>query len=258
MRALLRPIGLVMAVALLHATAGVAPARAATPADAPATGIPWEKDFKSAARRAHESGRPVLVDFWAAWCHWCHKLDETTYRDPAVVELSRAFVAVKVDTEGGIAEGELMARYGVQTLPTIGFLSPSGRLFLRRTAYEEPEEFRATLSQARDLVREVAAFEAALARQAKDPEALAGLGALLADRELYTESLDLLRAARKADQRRPVKERKRTRRALALGEYARGKPADAAKLLAEALALQPADPEEDAAARQALAALPPR
>jgi thiol-disulfide isomerase/thioredoxin len=246
------------ALVVVLVLASAASALAAPPADPAAGGIAWEKDFKSATRRARESGKPVLVDFWADWCHWCHKLDETTYRDAAVVDLASAFVPVKVNTEANLAAAELTATYGVETLPTIAFLSPSGRLFLRRTAYEEPEEFRATLTQARDLVREVTAFEAALARQAKDPAALAGLGALLVDRELYAESLDLLRAARKTDQKRPVKERKHTRRALALAEYARGKPADAEKLLREALALQPPDPDEDAAATQALASLPAR
>jgi thiol-disulfide isomerase/thioredoxin len=225
----------------------------------PATaGIAWGTDFKAALRQARESGRPVLVDFWAEWCVWCHKLDATTYRDAAVIDLAGAFVPVKVDTEGSLERAEIAARYGAQALPTIAFLSPAGRLFLRRTAYEEPEAFRATLKQARELAGPVAAFEAALARREKDPEALAGLGALLAEQGLFAESLDPLRNARKADQGRPAAERKRTRRALALAEAARGKRGEADKLLAEALALEPADPDADAAARQALAALPGR
>jgi thiol-disulfide isomerase/thioredoxin len=218
-------------------------------------GIPWARDVKAALKQARESGQPVLVDFWAEWCQWCHKLDATTYQDAEVVALARAFVPVKVNTEGSLAEAELAAQSGVETLPTIGFLSPAGRLFLRRTTYEEPEAFRATLKEARDLARKVSAYEAVLARQPKDPEALAGLGALLAERTLFAESRDLLRRARSGDQARPVQERKRTRRALALVESARGKRGDAEKLLQEALALAPADPAEDAAARQALADL---
>jgi thioredoxin-like negative regulator of GroEL len=224
------------------------PALATGSAEPAGNGIAWEKDFKAAMRRARESGKPVLVDFWADWCHWCHKLDQTTYRDTAVVGLAGAFVPVKVNAEGSSAEVELTTKYGVQTLPTIGFVSPGGRLFLRRTGYEEPEQFRATLREAQGFASQVAAFEEALGRQPKDPAALAGLGGLLADLTLLSESLDLLRAARKVDSARPVPERKRTRRALARAERARGKAADAEKLLQEALALQPADAEEDAAA----------
>ena len=239
----------ILAALLVQPAAVLSGEAAATPATG---GVSWEKDFKTALKRAKESGKPVMVDFWAEWCEWCHKLDATTYRDAGVLELARDFVAVKVDTEGTPAEAELTARYGVGTLPTIGFLSPSGRLFLRRSGFEGPERFPATLDEARGLAREVVAFETALALDKKDTAALAGLGALLGDRKLHAESLELLRDARKADQARPPQERKRTRRLLALAERARKKRGDAVRLLEEALALQPAEPGEDAASLLAL------
>lgn len=211
------------------------------------TGISWEKDFKAAISRARAEGKPVMVDFWAEWCKWCHELDATTYRDPSVVDLARDFVPVKVDTEGSLAEKELSARYDVKTLPTIGFVSPGGRLFLRRASFEGPERFPATLDEARRVAMEVIAWETALSRDDKDVAALAGLGSLLFELELFAESRDLLRGAQKVDQARPAKERKRTRRALALVERQRGKRGDAERLLQEALAIRPADAAEDAA-----------
>jgi thiol:disulfide interchange protein DsbD len=232
---------------------GVAQEKAGT--NAATTGISWEKDFKTAMRRAKESGKPVVVDFWAEWCSWCHKLDATTYVDPTVVELSRDFVAVKVNTEGSLSDTELSAKYGAETLPTIGFLTPGGRLFLRRSGFEGPETFPATLREARALAADAIAFETALARNGKDAAALAGLGLLLSEQKLHAESLPLLRDARKNDTSRPAPERKRTRRALALAEAARGKHEDAEKLLEEAVAIQPAEPDEDAAALLALGEL---
>jgi thiol-disulfide isomerase/thioredoxin len=231
------------------------PARAAEVAPA---GVPWEKDFKTALRRAAAEGRPVMVDFWAEWCKWCHELDATTYRDPQVVALARDFVPVKVNTEGSLADVELGARYGVKTLPTIGFLSPAGRLFLRRTAFEGPELFATTLEDAKALGAGVIAWEKALARDERDAEALAGLGVLLVEQGLAEQGRDLLRDARKHDGARPIGERKRTRRVLAELERQRGKRGDSERLLREALAMEPADPVEDRLAKEALAGLAAR
>jgi len=234
-----------------------APLRAAGPGDPAAeavagASIRWEKDFKSALRKAKASGRPLMVDFWAEWCHWCHQLDETTYRDPNVVAQALDFVTVKVNTEGSLGDAELASRYGVEELPTIAFLSPSGRAFLRRGQFEGPERFATTLETARRLAGEVAALETALARDGGDAAALAGLGVLLSEHGLVAESRDLLRRARKGDAGRPIGERKKSRRLLALAERHHGKQRDAERLLEEALSLGPADAVEDAAALFAL------
>ena len=236
---------------------GLLLAASAGAADVPPS-IAWTNGWKAAERRARTEGKPILVDFWAEWCEWCHELDRTTYRDPAVVDLSKGFVPVKVNAEGSLGEAALAAEHDVTSLPTIAFVSPGGRVFLRRTAFEGPEAFAATLKEAQRAGAEAIAFETALARDGKDAAALAGLGALLAGQDLWNDARDLLNRARKVDQSRPVAERKRTRRLLASAEQARGRRAESLAMIAEALALQPADPVEDAAAAQVRASLAPR
>jgi thiol-disulfide isomerase/thioredoxin len=229
----------------------------AASAEAP-SGVPWRKDFKTALREARTTGKPVMVDFWAKWCEWCHKLDATTYRDEKVVALLGEFVPVKVDTEGSRAERELSAQHGVETLPTIAFLSPGGRLFIRHASFEGPETFPAFLEGARRRASEVSGLESALARDRDDAAALSALGVLLSEEKLFAESRDLLRRAARLDRSRPAPERKRTRRALARAETEAGRREEAVRLLEEAIAITPPDPGEDAAAEQALGALPSR
>jgi thiol-disulfide isomerase/thioredoxin len=230
------------------AWACVAIALAAQSAAAELPSIHWTSGWKAAERRARAERKPMLVDFWAEWCEWCHELDRTTYRDPAVVDLAKGFVAVKVNAEGSLGEMELAGAHEVSTLPTIAFVSPGGRVFLRRTAYEPPQTFAATLQEAQRVGAETIGFEAALARDGKDATALAGLGALLAEQGVMKDARDLLGRARRVDQSRPVAERKRTRRLLAAAELARGRRAESLQILAEALALQPPDAAEDAEA----------
>jgi thiol-disulfide isomerase/thioredoxin len=203
-------------------------------------GVQWEPRFDQALRKAAQAGKPLMVDFWAEWCNWCHQLDRTTYVDPDVVRRAAAFVTVKVDTEGGRQQAQVAQRYDVSTLPTILFLSPSGRLVLRVNGYQGPGSFPRTMDMARQSAERVMGWEAALLRDPHDPVALAELGAHLFEQEVYEDSRDLLLRAAQRDTRRPVDERKRTRMLLGIIQKYDEKYAAAERVLKEGLALRPA------------------
>jgi len=206
---------------------------------APGTGIRWERDFEEALKKAKAAGKPILVDFWADWCGWCHRLDKTTYVDPVVVGKAQGFVAVKVDTEDGREGADVAARYDVQSLPTIVFLSPEGRQVHRLNGFQGPGQFPRTMDQALKVGKQVRQLEEALSRDPGDAAALAGLGQHLFEQEFYEESRDLLARATKADKHARPESRRKARMLLAIIQNYDRRYAEAETLLREALSLEP-------------------
>ena len=201
--------------------------------------IAWERDFGSAMKKAKAAGKPLLVDFWAAWCGWCDKLDATTYRDPKVVKLAAEFVPVKVNTEGTRSELQTAVKYGVSSLPTIAFVSPSGRPLIVMQGFQGPAQFTSSLEKGLEVSGKVLAWEAALEKDDKDAAALLGLALHLLDNDDHDGARELLAKAREADAARPIPDRKQARLLLGTLEYYDSKYGKAEQLLKEGLALRP-------------------
>jgi thioredoxin-like negative regulator of GroEL len=228
-----------IAVALALAIGpGAGPGEAAEPKPR----LHWSKNFEQALKKARETGKPLMVDFWAPWCGWCNRLDKTTYADPEVVRLAEGFIAVKVNTEGDPREAAVALRYDVSSVPTIAFISPAGNVIHRVRGFEGPGRFPRSLEAARSTAARVVAWEAALEKDADDAEAALGLGVHLFDQEDWTGSRALLQRAVKRDADRPPAARKQSRLLLAalLKSYDQSY-AEAETLLKDALAIRPAD-----------------
>jgi len=88
-------------------------------------------DFNSALKKASESGKLLMVDFYADWCQPCKWMDKTTFTNSNVVDmLNSNFVTYKanIDTKDGFLTKE---KYGIQFLPTILIFNTKGELVER-------------------------------------------------------------------------------------------------------------------------------
>ena len=87
--------------------------------------VRWEPTLDSAKRRAAQTGRLVLIHFWADWCPACRKMEAEVFSQPQVAAALQAdFVPVKVNADYFPATRR---QYGVTALPTDVIVTPQGQ-----------------------------------------------------------------------------------------------------------------------------------
>lgn len=141
--------------------------------------------------------RPVLVDFWAAWCGPCKMLAPVLER--LAGEYQGGVLVAKVDTD---TQADLAARYGIRSLPTVmvfkdgevvdefyGALPESEvRVYIERHLVREVDKLHAQAMEAYhhgDRDTAVSLLKQAAAEQPPRPAVLVDLAAVYIDTKDY-------------------------------------------------------------------------
>ncbi len=98
-----------------------------------ARSISWLSDFNEALKKARRFKKPVLVDFYTDWCGPCKVMEQRTYTDAEVVQLSDNFVCVKIN---GDLHRDLVKRFNIHSYPTLLLLDSRGREQSRIIGYQ--------------------------------------------------------------------------------------------------------------------------
>ena len=87
------------------------------------------------AQRNGSNGRKYFIYFYSEHCGYCNRLESKTFTDAEVVDyINTNYKPVRVNTG---KESDLAARFGVQGVPDLRFLSPKGENIARWLGYIE-------------------------------------------------------------------------------------------------------------------------
>ncbi|CAN5660892.1 protein-disulfide reductase DsbD [soil metagenome] len=88
------------------------------------------------------AGKPTMIDFYADWCAQCKELDENTYTDKEIIDLSKKINPVKIDLTQ--ENSEITNKFDIKGLPVVVFLNSKGEEIreLRVTGFLKPSEFK--------------------------------------------------------------------------------------------------------------------
>ena len=88
--------------------------------------INWIYDYPTGMKMARTENKPVMIFIYEEWCPRCRNMDQTTFVNNDVIQLSSKFVNIKVI---GTQQGTL---YNYTMPPYLVFTDPSGNVLVTR------------------------------------------------------------------------------------------------------------------------------
>ena len=100
--------------------------------------IAWQTDLAAAQDRSAKENKPVLAYFTASWCGPCQQMKRGTWADSAVAAaVAERYLPVMIDVDDQPA---VARQFGVQGIPRIEVIGPTGDRRTLAEGYAEPAE----------------------------------------------------------------------------------------------------------------------
>jgi thioredoxin-related protein len=100
--------------------------------------INFQTDLVSAKDIASKENLPLVIVFTQAKCPWCQMLDDSTFKNNIIVDMSEKMVFVKISAD---KDSALARQFGVAYYPTIMVCKANGSEIDRLVGYFPPADF---------------------------------------------------------------------------------------------------------------------
>jgi thioredoxin-related protein len=108
--------------------------------------IPWTSNLESAFETATKNNVAVIAYLYTDWCGYCRQMDNTTFKDPALIDqISSEFAWLRLNPEKSPDGQRLQRRFGVSGFPTVLVLDSEGNELTRIQGFVPPARFLASL-----------------------------------------------------------------------------------------------------------------
>ena len=109
--------------------------------------IRWMGDFEDASRLARDCEKLMLIEFYTDHCYWCDQLDQNTFTDAEIIQLTSELVCLKLNSSTDENALTLTKKYDISGYPTTIFAESSAEEIDRIFGYRDSQAFRPVMER---------------------------------------------------------------------------------------------------------------